>query len=74
MSHSQGIDLAFLGSLRESGAASSAFRHSQRHSLGLPSIQEQLDLCLCFPVLFWLRMCLFQFLGRRVNFLFNLSD
>lgn len=49
-------------------------RHSQRHSLGLPSIQEQLDLCLCFPVLFWLRMCLFQFLGRRVNFLFNLSD
>lgn len=34
---------------------------SQRHSLGLPSIQEQLDLCLRFPVSFWLRMYLFLF-------------
>ncbi len=50
MPHSQGTDSAFLGSLRES----KPLRHSQRRSLRLPSIQEQLDPCSSFPVSFFL--------------------
>lgn len=43
-------------------------RHSQRCSLRLPSIQEQLDPCSSFPVSFLLmRMRLFHFLCSWIN-------